>query len=401
MVKISEADNIMVKLPVYLDYNATTPCQQEVVQAMLPYFSEAFGNAASKTHSYGWQAEEAVKLAREQVAALVGAEPREIVFTSGATEALNLAIKGVAEAYSRKGNHIITVATEHKAVLDTCAHLEKKGIEVTRLGVGADGRVDLKELEEMIRPTTILVAVMYANNETGTIQPIPAISAIARRHGVLVCCDATQAVGKIPVRVNEDGLDLVAFSAHKLYGPKGVGALYVRRRDPRVTLIAQVDGGGHESGRRSGTLNVPAIVGFGKACALRGEQMEAEAGRLAVLRDRLEAGLSHIPGTGVNGSRQHRLPQVSNISFEGVEAQSVLIALGHEVALSSGSACSSATIEPSHVLKAMGLSDAAAYGSLRFSLGRPTSREEIDFVVGRLTAIVEQLRRENPVIDTN
>lgn len=388
-----------MKLPVYLDYNATTPCAPEVVQAMLPYFSEAFGNAASRTHSYGWQAEEAVTLAREQVAALIGAEPREIVFTSGATEALNLAIKGVAEAYAGKGNHIITVATEHKAVLDTCAHLEKKGMEITRLGVGADGRVDLQQLEKAIRPTTILIAVMYANNETGTLQPVQAISEMARRHGVLFCCDATQAVGKIPVRVNEEGLDLMAFSAHKLYGPKGVGALYTRRKDPRVTLVAQLDGGGHEGGRRSGTLNVPGIVGFGEACRRCAAQMGMEAGRLAAFRDRLEEQLSSIPGSRINGSRVHRLPHVSNLSFEGVEARAVLAELGHEVALSSGSACSSAIIEPSHVLRAMGLSDALAYGSLRFSLGRPTTGEEIDFVARRVTAAVARLREESPVID--
>lgn len=363
---------------------------------MLPYFTVSFGNAASRTHSFGWQAEEATTLAREQVAALIGAEPREIVFTSGATEAVNLAIKGAAEAYSRKGNHIITVATEHKAVLDTCAHLEKRGVEVTRLGVGPDGRINLQELEESIRPATILIAVMYANNETGVVQPMKAISGIARRHGVLVCCDATQAVGKIPVNVDDDGLDLVAFSAHKIYGPKGAGALYVRRKNPRVTLVAQIDGGGHEGGKRSGTLNVPGIVGFGKACALCAEQMEAVAGRLAVLRDRLEERLTGIPGSAVNGSRQYRLPHVCNLSFEGVEAQAVQMALGREIALSSGSACSSATMEPSHVLKAMGMSDALAYSSLRFSLGIYTTEEEIDFISQRLTGAIARLRDESP-----
>lgn len=391
----------MLKLPVYLDYNATTPCDPQVVQAMLPYFTELFGNAASRTHSFGWQAEEAVTLAREQVAALIGATPREIVFTSGATEALNLAIKGVAEAYSRKGNHIITVATEHKAVLDTCAHLEKKGVEVTRLGVRPDGLIDPLELGRAIRPATILIVVMYANNETGVVQPMKTISDIARRHGVLLCCDATQAVGKIPVNVQDDGLDLVAFSAHKIYGPKGVGALYVRRRDPRVTLTAQLDGGGHEGGRRSGTLNVPGIVGFGKACAICADGMSAVSTRLAALRDRLEERLAAIAGSRVNGSRQHRLPHVSNFSFSGVEAQAVLAALGREIAISSGSACSSATMEPSHVLKAMGLSDALAYGSLRFSLGSYTTEEEIDFVGARLTDIVIQLRKESAVININ
>jgi len=347
----------MLNLPVYLDYNSTTPCDPRVVEAMLPYFTGKFGNAASRNHARGWEAEEAVELGREQVAALIGAEPKEIVFTSGATEADNLAIKGVFEAYAAKGNHIITVATEHKAVLDSCHHIERMGGEVTWLGVNDGGLIDLNELEAAIRPTTILIAVMFANNEIGVIQPVRAISAIARKHSVPFFSDATQAVGKIPVDVNADGIDLMALSAHKLYGPKGVGALYVRRRDPRVRLTAQMDGGGHERGMRSGTLNVPGIVGFGKACALCGREMETDRQRIQPLRDRLERALLALDGARVNGSREHRLPQVTNISFEGVDGDALLAGLGKNVALSSGSACTSASMEPSYVLKALGLED--------------------------------------------
>ena len=401
----------MLKLPVYLDYNSTTPCDPRVVQAMLPYFTEKFGNAASRSHALGWEAEEAVEMAREQVARLVGAEPKEIVFTSGATEADNLAIKGVVEMYAAKGNHVITVVTEHKAVLDTCHHLEKSGGEVTWLPVDEDGLISLADLEAAIRPSTVLIAVMYANNEIGVIQPIREISAIARRHGILFFTDATQAVGKIPVDVNANGIDLMAFSAHKLYGPKGIGALYVRRKGPRVRVTAQMDGGGHERGMRSGTLNVPAIVGFGKACELCTLEMEADAQRLAPLRDRLEQGLLTLEGDGmagpgiggsgmpdvkVNGSRLHRLPQMTNISFPGVDGDALLAGLGKNVALSSGSACTSASMEPSYVLSALGLDDELAHSSLRLGLGRYTTAEEVEYAIVQIGKTVAQLRANSP-----
>jgi cysteine desulfurase len=387
----------MLKLPVYLDNNATTSCDPRVVEAMLPYFTEHFGNAASRSHSYGWIAEEAVDLAREQVASLIGAEPKEIVFTSGATEGDNLAIKGVFEMYAGKGNHIITANTEHKAVLDTCRHIEKMGGEVTYLEVKADGRIDLAELEAAIRPTTILVAIMYANNEIGTIQPVREISAIARKHGVIFFSDATQAVGKVPVEVNADGIDLMTFSAHKMYGPKGVGALYVRRKSPRVRLTAQIDGGGHERGMRSGTLNVPAIVGFGKACALCINEMEAESTRLRHLRDKLETSLLQLEDAHINGSKEHRLPQLCNISFKYVEGEGLMMGFNKNIAVSSGSACTSASLEPSYVLKALGLSDDLAHSSIRFGLGRFTREEEIDFAIEQVTATVNKLRELSPL----
>ncbi|HLX66974.1 MAG TPA: IscS subfamily cysteine desulfurase [Puia sp.] len=389
----------MLQLPVYLDYNSTTPCDPRVVEAMLPYFTDRFGNAASRSHARGWEAEEAVELAREQVAALVGAEPKEIVFTSGATEADNLAIKGVVEAYAGKGNHIITVVTEHKAVLDSCDHLGRHGAEITRLGVDEGGLINLEELEAAIRPATILIAVMFANNEIGVIQPIREISAIARRHGVLFFSDATQAVGKVPVDVGADGIDLMALSAHKLYGPKGTGALYVRRRGPRVRLAAQMDGGGHERGMRSGTLNVPGVVGFGKACALCGQEMEADRRRIQPLRDRLERELLALEGSRVNGSREHRLPQSTNISFRGVDGDALLAGLGKNVALSSGSACTSASMEPSYVLKALGLEDDLAHASLRLGLGRQTTAEEVDYAIGEIGRTVRRLRESAGVRD--
>src|ERR1700754_4059090 len=385
----------MVNLPIYLDYNSTTPCDPRVVESMLPYFTEKFGNAASRSHAFGWEGEEAVAQAREQVAALIGAEPGEIVFTSGATEGDNLALKGVYELYAGKGNHIITVVTEHKAVLDSCHHIEKLGGEITWLPVDAEGLIDLRELEAAIRPTTILIAVMYANNEIGVIQPVKAISAIARQHGVLFFTDATQAVGKVPIDVNRDGIDLLALSAHKIYGPKGIGALYVRRKDPRVRLTAQMDGGGHEKGMRSGTLNVPAIVGMGMACALCAAGMETDARRIAQLRDRLEAGLLTIEGAHVNGSRIHRLPHTTNISFSYVDGQALLAGLGKDVALSSGSACTSASMEPSYVLKALGLGDDLAHSSLRLGLGRWTTDEEVDYAIGRIAGTVNQLREKS------
>lgn len=382
----------MLQLPVYLDYNATTPCDPRVVEAMLPFFTQQFGNAASRHHSFGWQAEEAVDRAREQVAGLIGAEPNEMVFTSGATEADNLALKGVFETYGVKGNHIITCNIEHKAVLDVCKQLEKKGADVTYLPVNKEGLITPEQVEAVIRPDTILIAVMYANNELGTIMPVQEIGAVARKHGVLFFTDATQAVGKIPVDVNRDNIDLLACSAHKLYGPKGVGALYVRRRGPRVKLSAQLHGGGHERDLRSGTLNVPGIVGFGKACEICQHEMEAEAERLAKLRDRLEAGLLRISGAFVNGSREHRLPHVTNVGFEGVDNEGLLMGINKEIAVSSGSACTSASLEPSYVLKALGINDDVARSSLRFSVGRFTTEEEVDYVIKKLTEAVKTLR---------
>lgn len=387
----------MLKLPIYLDNNATTPMDPRVLEAMTPFFLEHFGNAASRNHPFGWEAEGAVDLAREQVAKLIGADPKEIIFTSGATEADNLAIKGVFEMYASKGNHIITAVTEHKAVLDTCKHIEKLGGEVTYLPVNAEGLIDLKELEAAMKPTTILVAIMYANNEVGTIQPMKEISAIARKHGALVFSDATQAVGKIPVDVNKDGIDLMAFSAHKMYGPKGVGALYVRRKSPRVKVTAQMDGGGHERGMRSGTLNVPGIVGFGKACELCMLDMEADTKRISVLRDKLETALLQLEEAYVNGSREYRLPHVSNISFKYVEGEGLMMGFNKNIALSSGSACTSASLEPSYVLKALGLGDDLAHSSLRFGLGRFTTEDQIDYTIKAVSETVLKLREMSPL----
>ncbi len=387
----------MLKLPIYLDNNATTPMDPKVLEAMTPYFLNHFGNAASRNHPFGWQAEEAVDYAREQVAKLIGADPKEIIFTSGATEADNLGIKGVFEMYAGKGNHIITATTEHKAVLDTCKHIEKLGGEVTYLDVQPDGLIDLKELEAAIKPTTILIAMMYANNEIGAIMPIKEISAIARKHGVLVFTDGTQAVGKIPVDVNKDGIDLMAFTAHKMYGPKGVGALYVRRKNPRVKVTAQMDGGGHERGMRSGTLNVPGIVGFGKACELCRLEMEEDTKRISKLRDKLENALLKIEEAYVNGSIEHRLPHVTNISFKHVEGEGLLMGFNKNIALSSGSACTSASLEPSYVLKALGLGDDLAHSSLRFGLSRFTTEEEIDYTIKSITDTVLKLREMSPL----
>ncbi len=387
----------MLQFPIYLDHNATTPCDPRVVDAMLPYFTNNFGNAASRNHSFGWQAEEAVDYAREQVAKLIGADPKEIIFTSGATEADNLAIKGVYEMYASKGNHVITCNIEHKAVLDTCKHIEKEGGEVTYLKVKDNGLVDLAELEAAIKPTTVLIAIMYANNEIGTVNPMQAISAIARKHGVLVFSDATQAVGKIPVDVNKDGIDLMAFTGHKMYGPKGVGALYVRRKNPRVKVTAQMDGGGHERGMRSGTLNVPGIVGFGKACEICMNEMEEEGKRLRVLRDKLETSLLKLEEAYLNGDQEHRLPHVSNISFKYVEGEGLMMGFNKNIALSSGSACTSASLEPSYVLKALGLGDDLAHSSLRFGLGRFTTEEQIDFTVEQVSNTVNKLREMSPL----
>jgi cysteine desulfurase len=387
----------MLKLPIYLDNNATTPMDPRVLEAMIPYFTEHFGNAASRNHPFGWEAEEAVDYAREQVAKLIGADPKEIIFTSGATEGDNLGIKGVYEMYASKGNHIITCTTEHKAVLDTCKHIEHLGGEVTYLPVAANGLIDVTALEAAIKPTTILIAIMYANNEIGVVQPVKEISAIAKKHGVLFFSDAVQAVGKIPVDVNADGIDIMAFTAHKMYGPKGIGALYVRRKNPRVKVTAQMDGGGHERGMRSGTLNVPGIVGFGKACELARLEMAADAERLSKLRDKLEAALTQIDESYVNGSTEHRLPHVANISFKYVEGEGLMMGFNKTIALSSGSACTSASLEPSYVLKALGLGDDLAHSSLRFGLGRFTTDEQIDYTIKAVTDTVLKLREMSPL----
>jgi cysteine desulfurase len=387
----------MLKLPIYLDNNATTPMDPRVLEAMLPYFVENFGNAASRNHPFGWAAEEAVDYAREQVAKLIGADPKEIIFTSGATEGDNLAIKGVFDMYASKGNHIITANIEHKAVLDTCKHIEKEGGEVTYLDVKEDGRIDLAELEAAIKPNTILIAIMYANNEIGVIQPVKEISAIAKKHGVLFFSDAVQAVGKIPVDVNKDGIDLMAFTAHKMYGPKGIGALYVRRKNPRVKVTAQLDGGGHERGMRSGTLNVPGIVGFGKAAELAMNEMAQDAERLSKLRDKLETALLQLEEAYVNGTPEHRLPHVSNISFKYVEGEGLMMGFNKNIAVSSGSACTSASLEPSYVLKALGLGDDLAHSSLRFGLGRFTTEEQIDYTIEHVSKTVLKLREMSPL----
>ena len=385
-----------MELPIYLDNNATTPLDPRVLEAMLPYFTNKFGNAASRNHAFGWVAEEGVDYAREQVAKLIGCTEKEIIFTSGATEADNLGIKGVFEMYADKGNHIITATTEHKAILDTCKHLEKQGARVTYLKVKEDGLIDLAELEAAMTPETILVTIMYGNNEIGVIQPIKEISAIAHKHGALFFTDATQAVGKIPVDVNADGIDLMAFSAHKMYGPKGVGALYVRRKNPRVKVTSQMDGGGHERGMRSGTLNVPGIVGLGKACELCRLEMDEEAKRLSALRDKLEASLTTMEESYINGNTQHRLPHVANISFKYVEGEGLMMAM-KDLAVSSGSACTSASLEPSYVLKSLGLSDDLAHSSIRFGLGRFTTEEEVDYAIENTKKAVNHLRDLSPL----
>jgi len=385
-----------MELPIYLDNNATTPLDPRVLEAMLPYFTNKFGNAASRNHAFGWVAEEGVDYAREQVAKLIGCTEKEIIFTSGATEADNLGIKGVYEMYAEKGNHIITATTEHKAVLDTCKHLEKQGARVTYLKVKEDGLVDLAELEAAMTPETILVTIMYGNNEIGVVQPIKEIAAIAHKHGALFFTDATQAVGKIPVDVIADGIDLMAFSAHKMYGPKGVGALYVRRKNPRVKVTSQMDGGGHERGMRSGTLNVPGIVGLGKACELCRLEMDEEAKRLSALRDKLEASLTTMEESYINGNTQYRLPHVANISFKYVEGEGLMMAM-KDLAVSSGSACTSASLEPSYVLKSLGLSDDLAHSSIRFGLGRFTTEEEVDYAIENTKKAVNHLRDLSPL----
>jgi cysteine desulfurase len=387
-----------VKIPIYLDNHATTPVDPRVLDAMLPYFTETFGNAASKNHVFGWEAEAAVDGAREQVAKLIGAaSPREIVFTSGATESDNLAIKGAAEANRDKGNRIVTCVTEHKAVLDSCKVLAKHGFEVTYLPVNSDGVVDLQRLCAALTDGTILISIMAANNEIGTIQPIKEIGRLAKEKGILFHTDATQAIGKFPINVEEIGIDLLSLSAHKMYGPKGVGALYVRSSKPRVRLAAIIDGGGHERGMRSGTLNVPGIVGLGTCCALALKEMSAEGERLTGLRERLKDGiLSQIDEAYINGHPLQRLPGNLNMSFAYVEGESLLMAL-KEIAVSTGSACTSASLEPSYVLKAIGLEDELAHSSIRFGLGRFNTEAEIDYTVQRVLEEVRRLRANSPV----
>ncbi len=388
-----------VKLPVYMDNHATTPVDPRVLEAMLPYFTNQFGNAASRNHSFGWQAEQGVDTAREQIAALINATPKEIIFTSGATESDNLAIKGVAEMYREKGNHIITAVTEHKAVLDTCKRLEKHGCQVTYLPVSKEGLIDLDELRAAITDKTVLITIMYANNEIGVLQPIEEIGKIAKEKKVLFHTDAVQAAGKVPFDVQKMNVDLASISAHKMYGPKGVGALYVRRRNPRVQLAAIIDGGGHERGMRSGTLNVPGIVGFGAACEVAQKGMLAEMERLRGLRDRLYQGItSRLDEIYPNGSMEHRLPHNLNVSFAYVEGESLLMGI-NDIAVSSGSACTSATLEPSYVLKALGVGEDLAHTSIRFGLGRFNTEEEVDYVVDRLVETVSRLRELSPLYE--
>lgn len=387
----------MSKKLIYLDNNSTTPTDPRVVEAMLPFFYEHPGNAASRSHPFGWYAEEAVDYAREQVANLIGVDDKEIIFTSGATESNNLALKGVFEMYASKGNHIITVKTEHKAVLDSCAKIEKMGGLVTYLNVKNDGLIDLQELEDAITDKTILISVMWANNETGVIQPMKEIGEICKKHGVLFMSDATQAVGKIPVNPKEVGVHLMSFTAHKMYGPKGVGALFVNRKSPRVKVTAQMDGGGHERGMRSGTLNVPSIVGFGKAAEIASKEMFDDAARLQKLRDRLESELCKLEETYVNGNIESRMPHVTNISFKHVEGEGLMMTFNNVIGVSSGSACTSASLEPSYVLVAMGLGDDLAHSSLRLSLGKFNTEEDIDTAIEMISKGVNHMRDLSPI----
>jgi cysteine desulfurase len=386
-----------MKKPIYLDYSATTPCDPRVVQRMLPFFGETFGNAASRSHAFGWTAEAAVEEARTQVAQLIGAQPKEILWTSGSTESNNLAIKGAAEMYREKGTHLITATTEHKAVLDPMKHLEARGFEVTWLPVDGKGHVDLGQLERAITDRTILVSLMAANNEIGTLHPIDKIGAICKAKGALLHCDATQAAGKIPIDVEAWHVDMLSLSAHKMYGPKGVGCLYVRRKNPRVRLSAQMDGGGHERGMRSGTLNVPGIVGMGEAARICREEMAAETARLRTLRDRLERRVfAALPDAVRNGDPDARLPHLANLSFPYVEGESLIMGI-KDLAVSSGSACTSASLEPSYVLKSLGLGDELAHSSIRFSLGRFTTEAEVDYATDRVVAEVKRLREMSPL----
>ncbi len=388
-----------VKLPIYMDNHATSPLDPRVLEAMMPYLTGIFGNAASRNHSFGWEAEQAVEAAREQIAKLIGATAKEIIFTSGSTESNNLALKGIAEMYRERGNHIITQVTEHKAVLDTCKRLEKSGYRVTYLPVKADGLIDLEDLKRAMDDKTILVSIMFANNEIGVVQPVTEIGKLCRERNVIFHTDAVQAIGKIPVDVNSMNIDVLSLTAHKLYGPKGVGALYVRRRNPRVQISEQINGGGHERGMRSGTLNVPGIVGLGKACEIAREEMAGEGERLSKLRDKLKAKLEgSLDYIHVNGSMEHRLPNNLNISFVYVEGESLLMGI-NDVAVSSGSACTSATLEPSYVLKALGLGDDVAHSSIRFGLGRFNTEAEVDYVADKVIDIVKKLRELSPLYE--
>jgi cysteine desulfurase len=388
-----------VKLPIYMDNHATTRVDPRVLEAMLPYFSETYGNAASRNHEFGWVAEQGVEKGREQIAKLIGATSKEIIFTSGATESDNLAIKGIAEMYREKGNHIITQATEHKAVLDTCKRLEKHGFRVTYLPVQKDGRIDLDDLKRAMDEKTILVTIMAANNEIGVLQPIREIGALCHEKGVFFHTDAVQAVGKVPFNVIADNVDLASISGHKIYGPKGVGALYVRRKNPRVQLVAQIDGGGHERGMRSGTLNVPGIVGIGKACEIAMNDMEQESKYLSGLRDSLrDQRFGELDEVYINGSTEHRLPGNINISFAYVEGESLLMGI-NDVAVSSGSACTSATLEPSYVLKALGAGDDLAHSSIRFGIGRFNTQAEVNYVARRVIETVKRLRELSPLYE--
>jgi len=388
-----------MKTPIYLDNHATTPMDPRVLDVMIPYFTEKFGNPASRNHSFGWEAELAVEKARKQIADLIGATPKEIIFTSGATESNNLAIKGVAEMYAERGNHIITAATEHKAVLDTCKHLEKRGCRVTYLPLQQNGLVDLEQLRAAMTEKTILVSIMYANNEIGVVQPVQEIGKMCRERGILFHTDAVQAVGKIPVDVNKDNIDILSLTGHKLYGPKGVGALFVRRKNPRVQLTAQIDGGGHERGMRSGTLNVPGIAGLGEACELANKEMVVESARLRALRDRLKDRLmGALDEVYINGSMEHRLPHNLNISFAYVEGESLLMGI-NDIAVSSGSACTSATLEPSYVLKALGAGDDIAHSSIRFGIGRFNTQEEVDYAADKVIDVVNKLRELSPLYE--
>ena len=388
-----------VKLPIYMDNHATTRMDPRVLEAMLPYFSDNFGNAASRNHEFGWVAEQGVEKSREQIAKLIGATSKEIIFTSGATESDNLAIKGIAEMYREKGNHIITQSTEHKAVLDTCKRLEKNGYRVTYLPVQKDGRIDLDDLKRAIDDKTILVTIMAANNEIGALQPIREIGAICHEKGVFFHTDAVQAIGKVPFNVIADNVDLASITGHKLYGPKGCGALYVRRKNPRVQLVAQIDGGGHERGMRSGTLNVPGIVGLGKACEIAMNDMAEEAKYLSGLRDSLKDQIfAELDEVYINGSTEHRLPGNMNISFAYVEGESLLMGI-NDIAVSSGSACTSATLEPSYVLKALGAGDDLAHSSIRFGIGRFNTQAEVNYVARRVIETVKRLRELSPLYE--
>ncbi len=388
-----------IKLPIYMDNHATTPVDPRVLEEMLPFFTDKFGNSASRNHPFGWAAEEGVETARERIAKLIGASPKEIIFTSGATESDNLALKGIAEMYKQKGNHIITAVTEHKAILDTCKRLEKYGYRVTYLPVQKDGLVDLDELKRAMDDKTILVSIMAANNEIGVVQPVEEIGKLCRERGILFHSDAVQAVGKIPVDVNKMNIDVMSITAHKIYGPKGVGALYVRRKNPRVQISAVIDGGGHERGMRSGTLNVPGIVGLGKACAICMEEMPQESCRTAGLRNRLrDKIMGRLDETYINGSMEHRLPGNLNISFAYVEGESLLMGI-NDIAVSSGSACTSATLEPSYVLKALGTGDDLAHSSIRFGIGRFNTEAEVDYVADRVIETVERLRELSPLYE--